>query len=245
MSIDFLAQLPIWPADPADQINWFNRLKVLLNNQNAEIEAGVVDVVTLSQSAEPSQSDWETAYTTQTGKSLPIPATARLQWWDSTNSRFAGMYGTLLNSSTVYPRSGLTSPGATSVFSSDVETAGHTVDYVIGESLVNHPSLTITVAVPTKFQLMYSLLTTLSAGSGSWGGDFLINGVKAGSLYYALAANRGLVERTTTGQIIASLTTPTLNPDTYVIQAILGRTNATTPTVTVAARHLFVRGISQ
>jgi hypothetical protein len=90
-------------------------------------------------------------------------------------------------------------------------------------------------------------MTVLSASSGTWGADFLINGVKAGTLYYSLASNRGIVERTTSGLIIAQLVTPTFPPGTYTIQAIFGRTNATTPTISLAnnIRALIVKGIAQ
>ncbi len=242
MSIDFFAQLPIWPRDVVDQIDWFNRLKMLLNNWDATINAGVVDAVTLEAATEPSQSDWETAYTTQTGKALPIPPTARLLWWDTTNSRQGGVYGTLTNDDTVYPRSSINSPGSVAIFETEALTATHTVDYVIGESLVNHPALDVTLTVPMKLFLTYTLIAQVSAASA--GADFLIDGVKQGTLHLGLASNRGF-EVQAHGQCIATLLTPTLDPGTYTIQAIFGRTNGTTPTVTVTARQLFVRGVVQ
>jgi hypothetical protein len=243
MSIDFFAQLPVWPREHLDQSDWLDRMKMLLNNLDAQINAGVVDVVTVEASTEPSQATWETAYTTQTGKALPIPATARLIWWDTTNSQHGGVYGTLSNDDTVYPRGSLNSPGSIGLMESASLTASHTVDYVIGENLVNHPTVTVLINLPMKLRLIYSLVPSVSAASA--GADFLINGVKAGTLYYSLASNRGIVEVQANGQCIASLETPTLNPGTYIIQAIFGRTNATTPTVTVASRQLFVRGIVQ
>lgn len=246
-TVDFFSELPIWPRDVIDQEDWFNQLKTKLNNLDAIIDAAVVDVVTLEQSSEPSQSDWETAYTTQTGKSLPIPASTKLQWWDTTNNRFGGEYGTLLNDTTVYPRSSVNSPGSIALAESDFKSDSHSVDYDLGSNVSNHPVVTFTSNVRMKLHLIYQLMTTLSSGSGSWGADFLINGVKAGTLYYSLASNRGITERTTTGQLIAQVVTPTLEPDTYTIQAIFGRTNSTTPTVSLAnsARILLVKGIAQ
>lgn len=243
LAIDFFGQLPIFPENELDRIIWFEQLKVLLNNMDALINASVVDVVTVESATEPSQATWETAYTTQTGNSLPIPPTARLLWWDTTNAAFGGVYGTLSNDDTVYPRSSTNSPGSVGLVDSASLTASHTVDYVIGESLANHPTKTVTLTVPMKLRLTYSLVAAVSAASA--GADFLINGVKAGGLYYSLASNRGIAEIQANGQCIATLETPTLNPGTYIIQAIFGRTNATTPTVTIASRQLFIRGIVQ
>lgn len=245
MIIDFMAQLPPFPRDPLDQIAWFNRLKTLLNNMDAAIDNAVVDVVTLEQTTLPSQATWETAYTSQTGKSLPIPPSARLLWWDTTNARFGGVFGTLTNDDTVYARLSLNAPGAVHLMENDIVTGTQSVDYNIGENLAHYPSVTVSPNVAVKFRLALSLSLALSSGSGSWGGDFLINGVKIGGVYYALASNRGILERTTAGQILIKAETPTLEPDTYEIQAIFGRTNATTPTLTAGNRLLLVKGIAQ
>lgn len=246
MIIDYFNQLSIFPRDPLDQIDWFNQLKTLLNNADAAIGAALVDVVTLEQSSLPSQANWETAYTTQTGKAVPIPPSAKLLWWDTTNNRFGGEFGTLTNDDTVYPRLSLNSPGAIHLLERDSVTGTQTVDYVIGENLAHYPAISISPNVPVILQMTLTMMTTLSSGSGSWGGDFLINGVKHGSLTpHLLASDRGLIERSTTGQLVVIDSTVTLDPGDYEIQAIFGRTNATTPTVSVGNRLLLVKAIAQ
>src|SRR5215213_6227149 len=129
MSIDFFTQLSQFPQDELSRLIWFEQMKVLLNNLDTQVNASMIDTVTLSQASLPSQANWETAYTSQTGKALPIPPTARLLWWDTTNNRFGGVFGTLNNDDTVYARASANSKGANAILGSHLLNSAHTVDY--------------------------------------------------------------------------------------------------------------------
>lgn len=246
MTIDFFSRLPNWRNNSADDESFIQQLKVLLNQMDASVNASIVDVVLLEQASLPSQADWETAYTSQTGKSLPIPPIARLQWWDTTNSRFGGEFGTVLNDTTVYPRITRNSPGsihiaetaqiASTTSISPIEDLDYSASY--------NPTLDVTISVPCYLELMYLLSYILSSGSGSVGIDFAINGVRVGPLYYNLPVDRGVYELTDTGQICAVVRTPTLQPGTYSILPLFGNTNGTSPTgaISPGSQTLIVKG---
>lgn len=234
MNIDFMAKLPPWPnQDPAGQVFWINRLKELLTTLDDRIENALVYTVLLEQATQPTQGDWETAYTTQTGLSLPIPPNTVLQWWDTTNDRFGGLYGTLSNSDgTVYPRDNRYAPGQVIDFASANKIDAVNVTTGISAIISTQPTVTLNLVVPARLRMGYSLMTDLTASSGTWGIDFTINGVKVGGQYYNIASNRGLTERNNDGVLRAEAETPVLAAGTYVIQALFGVTSGT-PTVAI------------
>lgn len=249
MSIDFFTRLGPFPGDLSSQVMYFDQLKVLLTELDTAVVNAIVDVVILEQNTLPTQGEWETAYTTQTSKSLPIPASAQLYWWNTTLGQFGGFFGTVRSSDTaVYGRNNIYAPGNAIVAAAAQKSTSVSVTYDLGEMLADHPAATVTLVVKTKLYLSYQLTTTLSSGSGSWGADFLIDGVKAGTLYYSVPSDRGIMDIVATGIVQAWLETPTLDPGTYVIQAIFGRTNGTSPTVAIGGategvRLLMVRGV--
>lgn len=238
MNIDFMAKLPPWPGhDPASQIFWINQLKTLLTNLDDKIEAALVYSVLLEQATQPTQGDWETAYTTQTGLALPIPASTILQWWNTANDRFGGLYGTLAGGDgTVYARDNRYSPGQVIAFAAAYKNDAVNVTTGISAIVSTQPTVTLELVVPARIRMAYSLMTDLTASSGTWGADFTINGVKVGGQYYSIAANRGLIERNNDGVVRAEAETPLLAAGTYVIQALFGVTSGT-PTVAIGGNN--------
>lgn len=238
MNIDFMAKLPPWPGqDPAGQVFWINRLKELLTNLDDRIETALVSTVILEQAAQPVQGDWETAYTTQTGLALPIPANAVLQWWDTTNDRFGGIYGTLAGGDgTVYARDNRYSPGQVVAFDAAYMNDSVSVTTGISAIVSTQPMVTLELVVPARIRMAYSLMTDLTASSGNWGIDFTLNGTKVGGEYYSIAANRGLTERNNDGVLRAEAETPVLAAGTYEIQALFGVTSGT-PTVGIGGNN--------
>lgn len=238
MNIDFMAKMPPWPGhDPAGQVFWINRLKELLTNLDDRIEEALVYSVLLEQATIPTQGDWETAYTTQTGLSLPIPPNTILQWWDTTNDRFGGLYGTLSHTDgTVYARDNRYGPGQVIAYGSDYKNDSVSVTTGISAIVSTQPSVTLILPAPARVHMVFTLMTDLTASSGNWGADFTINGTKVGTQYYSVASNRGLAERNSDGLLRAEAQTPVLAAGTYVIQALFGVTSGT-PTVGIGGNN--------
>jgi hypothetical protein len=103
----------------------------------------------------------------------------------------------------------------------------------------------------------YALFVQLNSGSGQWGADFYINGVKAGSQYLGVATNQGIVNSMTSGILRASFVLSDAAPGNYTIQATFGVTASPSspPTLKIGgiasssdqfgARSLIVRGIAK
>jgi uncharacterized coiled-coil protein SlyX len=103
--LDALDALGDYPTDPADQAQYVSDLNAIITNLNVAIDQNANKVVYLSQASEPTQNEWETAYTVQTGGSLPIPPSATLLWNDTTSNNVNGTYGTTPFTTDVVQRS--------------------------------------------------------------------------------------------------------------------------------------------
>jgi hypothetical protein len=84
----------VWPANYSEQLLYTKQLQERLEKARTAIS----QVVVYSLSA-PTQSAWETAYVTQTGRGLPILPGTRLTWIDPTTGRVRAF-------STTYDRAG-------------------------------------------------------------------------------------------------------------------------------------------
>jgi hypothetical protein len=213
--------------------------------------------VVLDQTTEPTQLQWETAWIAQTGLAAPILPSATLVWIDANINEVGGIYGTTPLSTTVvrhesrYPISGnafhqvayLTSTVSTNV--------------AIGINNSNHPTMTVNWPVRADMLLMYTLYVHLSSGTGTWGGDFMINGVKVGTRDLGIPTITGIINHAASGQLTVVHLIPEVAPGTYTIQAIMGVTGApaTAPTLAYGGigagagqygvRRLEVRGIAR
>lgn len=232
---NWLNGLPTWNNDPADQILWIQQLKTMLQAQTDKILEKQHDVILLSQTTEPSQVQWETAYTAQTGKSLPIPPYASLVWWDSNNNIIGGYFGTVFGSTTIYrrehkyPRKGTIYYGQSYLGNTVTTTAA------INTSNTNHPSLSFSLPISCDLHLRYVLSVRITAGSGQYGGDFLFNGEKIGSTLLGVAPSLGITNYGADHNYIVEAFIPAANVQAgnNVIQAIFGVTGlpASPPTL--------------
>jgi hypothetical protein len=250
---DFLAELGGYPTNHAAQVDFFNRLKVLLQSVNTKITDSAAAFVTLKQATEPTQLEWETAWVAQTGKALPILPNATLYWINATTNTFGGTYGVLVGSSTVIRKESAFQSGSTFYVGSSFNT-----DYVsaftgnIGTSLTSFPTLTFTAPVTSNLLLDFSLYVNLASGSGNWGIDFLLNGVKVGTQYLGAALNQGIVNSNRAGHLQAMFVATNVPPGTHTVQALFGVTGSpgSPPTLqfggltNFGARTLLVRGVA-
>lgn len=252
----FVTQMGQWPDDYARQLEFWNRLKTLLQQANSFVIDNAGLVVLLEQATEPTQAEWEDAWELQTGLDLPIPPSAQLHWWNTNEDDFGGLYGTVEGNVTVYRRDNLYPRGASIL----METAYKTdllssVQYAIGTNLADHPNVTIEVPVPVNLTLEYLLYANLSAGSGFWGADFLVDGIKVGTQYLGVATNWGICNESASNLVHAEHTIYNVAPGEYLIQALFGvcGSPASPPTVQIGgisgatafgARVLTVRGIA-
>jgi hypothetical protein len=189
--LDF-TDLGVWPDDCFDQQIFIQTMQDKLNELREYVEANLSSVVILSQATEPTQGQWEAAYTVQTGFALPIPASATLLWYDTTNSQLGGQYGTITGSATVESRTAEYVPGT--ILVSDVEydaTARSSSASLMGNGAFL-PEITFTTdVICTLFIDFNFVMTTTNVASGV---DFMLDGVKLGSQYQAVPPNGGLVE---------------------------------------------------
>jgi hypothetical protein len=254
--VNFVTDLGIWPNDYPRQLSFINDLKLRLQRANNFIVSNAGLTVTLKQAAEPTQSDWETAWIAQTGLSLPIPPSAQLLWWNTNTDRFGGMYGTVEGNETPYRRDHAYPRGGTVMIKTNYKVDQKSLTYRIGSVLSDHPSVTIDLPVKADLYMEYSLFVSLSSGSGQWGGDFLVNGVKVGTQYYGLAPDQGIVNAMTSCQLRVPFILADAEPGEYTVQAIFGvtATPASPPTLVIGgasgagsygARQLIVRAIAK
>lgn len=252
---DFLASMGGWPHDYNRQLDFWARLKVLLAQANQYVIDTAGEVVSLAQSTEPSQLQWENAWTTQTGLPLPIPTSAQLHWWNTSVNDFGGLYGTVEGSVTVYRRDHLYPRGGTIVMANDYKTDKITLTYAIGTNLTSYPKVTVDLPVACDLIMQFQLYVALSSGSGQWGADFLLNGVKVGTQYLGMASNMGIQNQSTSGLLFIEHTLYNLPAGEYTVQAEFGVTAspASPPTIIIGgltgaanygARQLMVRGIA-
>lgn len=252
---DFLASMGSWPNDYNRQLDYWNRLKLLLTQTNQYVIDTAGEIVTLSQSTEPTQGQWEAAWTAQTGLPLPIPASAQLHWWNTSVNEFGGLYGTIEGSVTVYRRDHLYPRGGTIVLANDYKTDALSLAYAIGTNLTSYPKVTVVLPVACNLIMQFQLYVNLTSGAGQWGADFLLNGIKVGTQYLGLATNIGIQNQATSGLLFIEHTLYNLPAGTYVVQSEFGITAspASPPTVGIGglsgaasygARELMVRGIA-
>lgn len=252
---DFLASLGSWPYDYNRQVDYFNRLKMLLTQANQYVIDTAGEIVLLSQATEPNQAQWEAAWTAQTGLSLPIPASAQLHWWNTSVNQFGGLYGTIEGSLTVYRRDHLYPRGGTIVMATDYKTDAISLAYSIGTNLTSYPKVTVVLPVVCNLIMEFELYVQLSSGSGQWGADFLVNGLKVGTQYLGLATNLGIQNHSASGLLKIEHTLYNVPAGSYTIQSEFGVTAspASPPTLAIGglsgagsygARELNVRGIA-
>lgn len=254
-NVDFTAMLGSWPQTYDRQLEFFQRMKTLLQRVNTFVLDNTGNSVVIEQASEPVQLDWETAWTTQTGLSLPIPASAQLFWWDTATDRLGGVYGTVEGNPTVYRREHQYPHGSTIVTKTDYKTNAVTLTYAIGTNFSDHPSVSFSLPVAADIIMEYSLFVQLNSGSGQWGADFYINGIKAGTQYLGIATNQGIVNAMTSGILRAHFVLSDAPPGNYTIQSAFGVTAspASPPTLKIGGilgipdqfgvRSLIVRGV--
>lgn len=231
--------LPVWSGDCGEQSLFIESLKQQLQAALTVAESQQATPVYLSQTTEPTQGQWEAAYTAQTGRALPITPSTQLIWWNSADNRLGGMYGTTPLFSTVASRVPALARN-TILFQQSKSPAGTTINSSTPIGLnVFSESITMTINQPFNLEMIHSVYLTVTT-AGTIGGDFLINGVKAGSAYYGVQSNRGLYESTFTQLYNTRLFLEAMPPGTYTIQNIFGYT-ATPVTPPAATRQ----GISQ
>lgn len=89
-----LDALGAYPPTAPEQQTWFTEWSAIIGELQTEINANVNQVVYLSQATLPSQGEWEAAYISQVGGTLPIPPSVTCLWYDTTISAINGSYGT-------------------------------------------------------------------------------------------------------------------------------------------------------
>jgi len=222
MTLDLVNTMGEWPAhDYADQRDFMMRLRSLLEEQYIQMRDRSFYQVSLTQASEPTTGEWETAWLAQTELSLPISPSGVLVWVDSASGDVAGLYGVVdVNSEpqsldAVYPKNGITLVEA--AYTETLVTS----TYEIGDNTSDFPSITFTIAQRVKLEIYGRMYVELSAGSGEWGMDFLVNGAKIGTTEYGLPADQGLFYNNVDGHLHGRALV-TLEPGTYTVQMIFG-----------------------
>jgi hypothetical protein len=224
----------LWPSDPLEQQLVMQQLKLALRSKTDSLFETAAYRVELKQTTVPTQGQWESAWTAQTGLPTPILPSATLIWTDTnyTPNVIGGIYGTTPLSTTVVRRESRYPVGGTSYFGSASLSAAVSNNAAINTNNSSHPSLTAVLPVVSDLLLTYSLYVNLVSGTGNWGADFLVNGVKAGTQYQGISTVSGLVVSNTSGLVQATIHIPNLPAGSYKIQALFGVTGApTTPPV--------------
>lgn len=224
--IDFdFNQLGNWPEDCIDQQDFISQLQTKLNELKDYALQNTADVVVLSQAIEPTQSQWEYAYVTQTGKSLPIPATAVLLWYNTSTSEIAGEFGTITGFPTVEARFYRYNTGLVLVddFSYD-NTARSSTRSLFDNQSVLPTEITFSIPVPCLVILMFS--ATITANGSGAGVDFMLNETKIGTEYYAVQPNGGIHENLASARFHIAVPVDNLPAGTYTARALLGNVGA-------------------
>jgi hypothetical protein len=224
---DTFLEMMSFPPEYNDQVLFFEQLKVLLQNKTDEFQSNAMRTAQVSQTTEPNQAQWEAAWlAAATGNTLPIPPSAQLIWWNPATNFVGGIYGTTPLSTTVvkrearYPRTG------TNTYVVAQLTAQVTSTAQIGALNSNHPSVTFTLPVLSDLQITYSLYVKLSVGTGTWGADCLLDGVKIGTVLNGVASNAGVINSDSSGQIVMDVRVPNVEPGVHTVQAIFGVTGS-------------------
>lgn len=218
-SFDF-STLGQWPDDCSRQqifmLNLQNKLNVMVNAVNA----ASADTVLLSQTGEPTQGQWETAYTAQTGKAVPIPPSAQLIWFNPTTNEIAGVYGTFTGTTTVYKRGMRYGSGIIHATASALDNTSHTSNRTLQENSAVLPSITITTYVQTILNLEFGV--SITSGGANAGIDFLLNSVKVGTQYSLIAPYDGIISGLGIGRYTCKYLIDPLPAGTYTIRPLFG-----------------------
>lgn len=224
-----------WTNNTFDQQLIIDQIKLALHSAKEKVLANAHYFVYLEQPAEPSQSEWEDAYEAQTQRTVPIIPSATLVWMNTNIDDVGGIYGTtpvsagaVVRRESRYPLGGAL-PVERATLSSTVST-----NVAIGVNNSNHPSVTLDLPVRADVLLTYSLYVHLSSGTGTWGADFLWNGVKLGTRDQGIPTIAGLTNHAASGQLTVTHFVPEVAPGSYTIQAIMGVTGAPASPPTLA-----------
>jgi len=245
MSDDVSFNLGPWPTDPSKQSIYITQLLTRFTQLVTSVNAKTSDIILLQQISEPTQEEWEMAWLSQTGKTMPISKGAVFYWWDALNDQLAGVYGLLLDATAVVRKDPKYVRGGIVVKESAILTVSATGSYPIGTNLADHPVLTFTNVQPIQLELEYNLTATYSSGSGLVGADFLLDGVKQGTLLHAISTDQGIYTVAGTAPMLTFIQIDDVPPGTHTIQAIAGvaGSDPTPPTIIYAAgRSLKAKG---
>lgn len=240
-----------WPRNYVDQQQYLNKLLLEFNNFYASVLSNINSDVTLSQIVEPTQNEWEAAWTSQTGLLPPIPPSATLLWYDTSNNTFGGMYGTVEGNATVYRREHIYPRGSTIYLNQNYLNSSISTSTSLYSNNANLPVLTFSLPCTCHLYIYSAMNVTLSAGTGSWGIDYLVNGVKMGTQVYGAAADYGIVNTATAGFLACPAVWPNLPAGNYTVQMMFGYVGSpgTPPTLALGAagvndgRYMIVRAI--
>lgn len=250
-TLDLNKILGQWPKNYIDQQQYLNKLITSFNNFYSSVLSNINSDITLSQPVEPTQTEWEAAWISQTGLLPPIPASATLLWYDTSNSTFGGMYGTVEGNATVYRREHVYPRGATIYLNQAFLSTNVSINTSLYANNANMPSLSFTLPCTCHLYLYAAMNVVSSAGTGAWGIDFLINGVKMGTQIYGAAPDYGIANTGTAGFLACPAVWPNLPAGNYTVQMMFGYVGSpgTPPTVAVGSagindgRYMIVRAI--
>lgn len=250
MSVSLVNQLGGWPENCVDQQNFFNQLAAGLGNITQQIEDGQAHVVSISQSAEPSQAQWEAQWSVQTGRPLPIPSSAVLLWWDTSNEIFGGYFGTTAGETTVRRREHRAPIGAAVVLTKDIKTDAQAIVTGIAQNNAKMPSVTVTLLQKTTLILEFSMAVSPAVVPTAYGTDFMVNAVKLGTSIHSMPPDYGMVNRDDKALLFNQYIVEDLEPGTYVINVMFGLVGVATGTLNIGGtgfggfgmRQLIVRG---
>lgn len=218
-NFDFSA-LGQWPDDCSRQQLFMLNLQNKLNTMVSSVNSASADVVVLSQTGEPTQGQWETAYTTQTGKSIPVPPSAQLIWFNPTTNEIAGVYGTFTGTSTIYKRGMRYGSGIVHAVASANDINSRTSNRTLQENYSLLPSVTITTYVQCILNLEFSV--SITSGGANAGIDFLLNTTKVGTQYSLVPPYDGIVTGLGVGRYTCKYTIDALPAGTYLIRPLFG-----------------------
>jgi hypothetical protein len=242
MTSEFL-ELPIFSANYNDQVVFIEQFKTMLQNMNDEVRGNISRSVIVDSATTPNQSQWEAAWIAA-GYALPIPPSAILTWWDTAANAVGGSFGTTPTSAgTVYSRDTLYPPGGTCYIGHENLSAAVSTNVSIGVTNTNHPYKDFVLPRRSDIFVAYELYTTLSSGTGSWGGDFLLDGVKVGTAYYGLPTNVGISQISQSGSLRVKARIPDVPAGSHRIQAIMGVILSPVSPPTIAYGGLTVLGL--
>ena len=242
-TIDFLSSVQEWPEDYNDQIVAFDALKEALNNyHNSLIHKGSVTLV-LKQTTEPTQGQWETEWTNSTSYSTPIAHGTKLIWYDTDVSAIMGFF-TVVEGSTDVVKVNDVSLGSVHAMETAALQDSTAVAVNLQNSTASMPSVNLTTTKNCDLYISLDCEVAYS-GSGDYGADFIMNGVKQGNVVYGVSSNESPAETATGGIYHFEMIIQDVESGTYSIQSLMGRSGAaSTASLTLSFRQLTVKAIS-